>query len=580
MDRCKNYAETALKYAKDVVSGSIPACLYVKQACQRHLDDLERQDWPYTFNPTLTDQFGRKYRPGDRVCQFVELFCHVKGEWKGKPYVLEPWQTFRNMVAFGWVRKDTGARRFNEIYQEVPRKNGKSMDSATLGLYMFAADQEGGAEVYVGANGEYQANKVFAPAWLMAKQNEDFMRHFSVVAYGKTPETGKLGNTTDYSKMERLIGNPGDGDMPSCYLCDEFHEHATPYQYDTMSTGMGSRRQPMIIITTTAGINKNGPCYEKRAQAINVLKGTYTNEQLFALIYTVDEGDDWRDIAVWKKANPNYGVSFFEDYVVRKLQEAEQTLSKQAIILCKNLNIWQDSYSSWLDMDQWRKCADESIREDDFIGECPCYIGADLGAVKDLVAIVRVYLKGEKYYVFSSFHLPSEAANDPGKTNYLQWVQAGYINVHPGRTIDFDIVEDEIYDFLMMNRMAKEFALDMGFSAWPLMSSLQKRLEKKRGKKATDEMLIEYGKTVKNFSEPMKQLEKAIIDGNIVHDCNPVLSWCMGNIVVHVDKKENILATKEHADLKIDGGDALITAFARAIMHDKENTKGNDGSLL
>ena len=156
----------------------------------------------------------------------------------------------------------------------------------------------------------------------------------------------------------------------------------------------------------------------------------------------------------------------------------------------------------------------------------------------------------------------------------------GFFATHPIRTIDFDIIEDWIFDFIQQNRMVKEFALDMGFSAWPLMSSLQKRLERSRGKKATDDLLVEYGKTVKNFSEPMKQLEKALIDGNIVHDGHPVLSWCMGNIVVHVDKKENIMATKERPELKIDGGDALITAFARAIVHDKSGDGGNDGSLI
>ena len=128
--------------------------------------------------------------------------------------------------------------------------------------------------------------------------------------------------------------------------------------------------------------------------------------------------------------------------------------------------------------------------------------------------------------------------------------------------------------------MAREFALDMGFSAWPLVCSLSKRLEKVKGKKNTDEMMVEYGKTVKNFSAPMKDLEKAIIDRTLVHDGNPVMSWCMGNIVVREDKKENILATKDHAEQKIDGGDALITAFARAMLHGAKKTDGNTGSTI
>ena len=103
----KNYAKIANKYAKDIVSGKISACLYVKQACQRHLDDLKRKDWHYTFNPLLTDRDGKKYRPGDRVCAFVELLKHVKGKWRGKQFILEPWQVFVVCVRFRSVHKET-----------------------------------------------------------------------------------------------------------------------------------------------------------------------------------------------------------------------------------------------------------------------------------------------------------------------------------------------------------------------------------------------------------------------------------------------------------------------------------------
>jgi phage terminase large subunit-like protein len=577
----KNYAKIAQKYAQDVVSGKEPACLYVKLACQRHLDDLKRTDWQYAFNPLLVDKEGIKYRPGDRVCRFLELLRHVKGEWRGRDFELADWQVFVVCVGFGWVEKETKVRRFREIYLEVPRKNGKSFLSAGLGLYMFIADQESGSEVYVGANGEHQANKVFGPAWLMCSQDQQLRELYAVKLYGQTPDSGRLGTETDYSKMERLIGNPKDGDMPSCYCCDEFHEHDTPFQYDTMRTGMGSRRQPMILITTTAGINKDGPCYEKRGQCINVLKGTFVNDHIFAAIYTIDEGDDWHDLATWRKANPNLGVSFFEDYVKTQLQEAEQTLSKQNIILCKNLNIWLDSYSSWLDMDLWRKCSDDTLREEDFAGKYPCYIGADFGAVKDLTARVHVYVTGPDQYVcFSRFNLPEAAANDQSKTHYLRWVAENFIVTNPGRTVDFSGIEDELFEFVTTTPQVRELSLDVGFSAWPLIQKLEKRLEKVKGRKFVDDFIVEYGKTVKNYSEPMKQLESAVIDGRLKHDGNPVLSWCMGNVVVRVDKKDNIFATKENADSKIDGADALITAFARAMLHDNDDYTANDGSLI
>jgi phage terminase large subunit-like protein len=578
----KDYAKIANKYAQDVLNGTVLACKFVKMACQRHIADMQRADHcPFVFNPLITDTDGKKYRPGDRVCSFLELLRHVKGKWRGKQFILAPWQVFIVCVGFGWVRKDDGTRRFREMYLEVPRKNGKSFLSAGIGLYMFAVDGEPGSEVYVGANGEHQANKVFAPAWQMVAQEPDLRRHYSIQIYGQTPESGRLGTNTDYSKMERLIGNPKDGDMPSCYLCDEFHEHDTPHQYDTMRTGMGSRRQPMIVITTTAGISKDGPCYEKRGQCLNVLKGTFENDELFAAIYTIDDGDDWHDLDTWKKANPNLGISFFEPYILTQLKEAEQNASKEAIIKCKNLDIWLDSYNSWLDMDLWRKAEDEALVERDFIGKYPCFEGDDLGAVSDLCARVKVYVVEDMFYVFSRFYLPRLVAENPDKTNYLSWTRQGFIETFEGRSVDFDAIGDQVFDDIVGNPRFKEFALDVGFAAWSFFQRLQKRLEKRKGKEATARMLIEYGKTVKNFSEPMKQLEKALLDGKLRHDGNPVLSWCMGNVVVKIDKKENIFATKERDSEKIDGADALITAFARAMMFDpKTDYVPNDGSCL
>lgn len=585
----RNYSRIAEKYAKDVISGKISACLYVKQACERHLNDLKRENFEYEFNPQLIDKNGKRYRPGDRVCGFIELLKHVKGKWRGKPFILEPWQVFIVCVGFGWVHIETKLRRFREIYLEVPRKNGKSFLSAAIGLYMFIADEEYGAEVFVGANGEHQANKVFAPAWQFAEQDFELRNHFNIEIYGRTPETGRLGTNTDYSRMERLIGNPKDGDMPSCYCCDEFHEHDNSYQYDTMSTGMGSREKPMIIITTTAGVSKDGPCYEKRAQCIDILNNTIENNRIFALIYTIDQKkvdgeliiDDWKDINIWYKANPNLGVSFFEDYVKQKILEAKQTPSKQAIILCKNLDIWLDSYNSWLDPVLWPSAEDKTIKEEDFINDgCPCYEGADLAAISDLVSRVKVYIKDNKYYVFSRFYLPEASANDEAKTNYKNWVHYKYIETNLGRTIDFEKIGDDIYKDIV-NCNFKEFVIDSGFSAWPVVQRLQRRLTEIKGKKTAANMIVEYGKTVKNFSEPMNRLEGALMDGTLIHDGNPVLAWCMGNIVVKYDKKDNIFATKEGRDNKIDGGDALITAFARAMMH--ENDKGdaaNDGSLI
>ena len=209
---------------------------------------------------------------------------HVKGEWARKRMTLklEPWQKFILSTLFGWKRAKDGLRRFREAYIEVPRKNGKSCFVAPMGLYMLVADGEEGAEVYSGATTEKQAWEVYGPARIMAKRAEGFMEHYGVDVRAKNMNL--IGSA---SRFEPLIGDPGDGASPHCAIVDEYHEHDSPRLYDTMITGMGARRQPLIIVITTAGFNLGGPCYDMRLRAGKVLDRTLQDEELFAIVYTI-----------------------------------------------------------------------------------------------------------------------------------------------------------------------------------------------------------------------------------------------------------------------------------------------------
>jgi len=161
------HCNASLKYAQEVVSGVIPACKWVKLACQRQLDDLAKVkdvSWPFRFD---------KHK-GEKVCQFIEQLPHIKGKWAGTDIELSVWQSFILTTLFGWVRKSDGLRRFREAYIEVPRKNAKSTIAAGIGLYMLTEDGEPGAEVYSGAGTEKQAWEVFKPARLMAKKAAGF----------------------------------------------------------------------------------------------------------------------------------------------------------------------------------------------------------------------------------------------------------------------------------------------------------------------------------------------------------------------------------------------------------------------
>lgn len=321
----------ASQYARDVISGKILACQYVKQSCQRHLDDIEKAKdpcWPYRFDKNKAERF----------CRFAQLMPHTKGEWARRKLKikLEPWQTFIFCVVFGWVKKRDGFRRFTEAYIEVPRKNGKSLIAAAVGHYMFCADNEFGAEVYCGATTEKQAWKVFEPALMIAKKLPSLRSKFQIKIWAQ-----KI-TRFDGAVFAPIIGDPGDGDSPSCAIIDEYHEHSTDTLYTTMTTGMGAREQPLTLIITTAGFDIKSPCYDKRTQIVEILaaiRAGGASEQIFGIIYTLDDNDDWQNPESIIKANPNYGVSVKAEYLIAKQELGITTPSQTNKIKTKHFNL-------------------------------------------------------------------------------------------------------------------------------------------------------------------------------------------------------------------------------------------------
>ncbi len=533
------HVNKANKYAREVVRAKIPACKWVKLACQRHLDDLAREkSGPFYFDKQAAETF----------CDFAEKMPHVKGEWakRHELFVLEPWMCFVWGNVFGWKRKKDGLRRFREVFLEVPRKNGKSSQAALVGHYMLSKDGEAGSEVYSGATTEKQAWEVFGPARIMALKADGYKEHFDITVNAKN-----LAILNDNSKFEPIIGKPGDGSSPHCAIIDEYHEHDTAAQYDSMLTGMGARSQPLLIVTTTAGVNLAGPCYDKRDQVCKMLEGTISSDELFGIIYTIDETDAWDKWESWVKANPNLGVSVSEDFLRARLQEATQRASRQNIIRCKHLNQWMQARVAWMNMLAWDACRDVKLDIEQFKGE-PCWIAIDAASRSDIMPVLRMFKRGEDYYIFCQHWIPEEAAEGADKTHYQGWVKDGWLQTTPGNITDYEYIEDDliatrgdyqivecIYDPFHMTEMATRLSNE-GFP------------------------MTEFGMTVKNFSEPMKAVEAAVLTKRIHHNGDPALRWQISNVVARTDAKDNIFPRKEFPQNKIDAAVTLIAAFARA----------------
>lgn len=559
MTPSRDFVRMARDYARDVVAGRILACRYVKLACSRHLEGLKQQRtkaYPYSLDEAAAT----------KACRFIELLPHVKGKWaRDKERIrLEPWQAFILVNVFGWKRKKDNLRRFRRVYEEVPRKNAKSTKVAGAAVFMFVDDAEHGAEVYSGATSEKQAWEVFGPARLMVDKTPELQEH-----YGVTVGAKNLHVLETASKFEPIIGKPGDGASPSMAVTDEYHEHATSEQYDTMNTGMGAREQPLSWVVTTAGADTAGPCYTLRQQAIDMLEGKADHPDLFAIIYTIDgpvgkpgqpgykPGDDWTSLDSIRKANPNLGVSVSEEFLRTAQLRAIADPTEASTFKTKHLNVWVTAASPYFNAEYWGRLGDAPARET-HRGDA-CVKGLDLASKIDLAADATVFRRmvdGVAHYdVYSRFYCPEGEAQKPDKKQYQAWAEDGHLTLTPGNGIDLDYIEADVKKDGDTYPIAA-----VGGDPWnatQLITHLQSHLG--------EEVAITVPQTTAHLSEPMKEIQKLINEGRIHHDGNPCMAWCIGNVTAQTDRNDNVFPRKERPERKIDGAVALITAFSLIV---------------
>lgn len=552
----------ANQYARDVLNGKILACKSIQLACQRHFNDLKislDKDYPYRFDRELAE----------RACRFVQLLPHSSGDLAGQKLKLEPWQAFAFSSIFGWVTKKTKKRRFREAYIRVARKNGKSFFAAGIGTYMFCADGENSAEVYCGATTMAQAKKVFTPARQMADRLPSLRSKFNISIWVDSL------TRPDGSLFAPIAGKPGDGDSPHCAIIDEYHEHDTDHMYEAMTLGMGARSQPLTLIITTAGTSLESPCYDKDKQVKEMLNGHVPNDRLFGLIYELDEGDDWTDPTNFIKANPNLDVSISYDDLLAEMEVAKQVPRKVNAFKTKRLNIWVSGKAAFYNMTQWHAAADKSLRYEDFAGE-DYYLGLDLAQRLDLNAGVGVFVReieGKKHYycISPKFWVPEDTvrSTDPkiAKTadRYVKFVEMGALEATDGAEADYREILASIIDLQEINKVRiSEIPIDPS-GATALSHELQDH--------GFEPISIRQDYT--NMSPPMKELEAALAGGRFHHDGNPILSWCISNVIgKNVPGSDDIVRpTKGDKQSKIDGATALFMAIGRAMLNGRASNQ-------
>jgi phage terminase large subunit-like protein len=537
-------------YARDIVAGRIVAGRLVRRACERHLSDLKtgKQRGLHFDNEAAQD-----------AIDFYGYLQHVKGEWAGQTLRLEPWEEFIVGSLFGWMRAD-GTRRFRRGYEEVGRKNGKSLLVAGIGLKLAFFDNEAGADVYSAATKRDQAKIVWGAAKQMVER-DPYLRSIIQVLVSNLndPETS--------SKFEPLSADAKSMDGLNVHgaLIDELHEHPTREVLDKLQTATGSRRQPLINSITTAGHDRNSVCWLEHDYGVKVVEGIIQDDSFFAYIATIDEDDDWTDPDCWIKANPNLGVSVKVDDLIRKCEHAKQVPGAQNAFKRLHLNIWTETAERWLDMDVWDENGETPVDPDELAGR-ECYAGLDLASTQDITALELYFPEDDGGgQVLSFFWVPEEGAQERAQRDrvpYPDWIRDGLIFATEGNVVDYDVIRAFI-NFLRDKYNIREIAIDRWNS-----TQLQTQL---MGDGFT---VIQFGQGYASMTAPCKEMERLVLERKLHHGGNEVLRWMISNVAVEQDSAGNIKISKKRSSEKVDGPVALAMAVGRAIVHGEDSEVG------
>jgi phage terminase large subunit-like protein len=531
----RDYCAIGQKYAEQVVSGEIPACEWVRLACQRQIDDQLKKDWQWKFDP------GK----ANRVCAFLEKLPHVKGRWKSPNLLLEAWQCFFITTIFGWVDQ-AGLRRFRKALIVVPRKNAKTTICAGIALFLLCADREPGAEVYSAAVTRDQAKISWEIAQRMVKREPEMQDYFGVQALAHSIVTDDGSSFKPLSRDADSL----EGLSPHGAVVDELHAHKTREVFDVLDEATGARSQPLIFIISTEGDNPTGVFPEQVAYGQQVLRGSHEDEAYFAVIYGIDKEDDWTLPESWRKANPNYGVSIFERDLETRFKQALKNPASQSSFKTKRLNIRVGAGDAYFNVLAWDTiCKDSSLKLEDFYGQ-PCKMMLDLASKRDLTAKIYLFRHGSGYAVFGRYYLP-EAALIAGSVNYdfyRGWSERGFITFTEGNRTDYAVVESDILEEDLKHFQPEMIGVDPNYNAEHLTQRLT----------SGGAPMQEVPHTVVNFSEAMKTLEAMIVGGQIHHNGDPVLAWAIGNVLAKKDVKQNVYPRKGRDENKIDPAVCLI----------------------
>lgn len=500
---------------------------------------------------------------GNHAIEFIETFCrHYEGELAGQLIKLDLWQKAFIQTLFGWVDRKTKLRRFREFLLLVARKNGKSMLSACIMVYMLVADGEPGAQCVSIATKYDQAAIVYKTARKIIEQDPDLSALVRPIIGGM-----EFGLTNSTMKALASKSKTLDGLNLHYCSCDELHAQEDRNLYDVTKQGMKARKQPIYGSITTAGFAREGIFDSIFEYALAVARGTVEDDRFFPLLYRLDARDEWTNPDAWQKANPGLGTIKDRDQLAADVERAKNDPKYLPTVLVKDFNVQEVSSAAWL---PYAVLKNETIVPDEYLDHSYAIGGCDLSATTDLTCATLLIKRPNDpaFYVLQKYFLPKarvELVESQGRQEapYRFWAEKGYLELCDSATVDYNKVTQWFVDMVQERDIRPLWVCyDAALSGYwvPQMQETGFDMERIRQGPVT-------------WTYPMKRMEGLFEDKLIIYQNNPMLRWCLSNTAAKSTNKkgiDSIQPEKINSNRRIDGMVSLLNAMVGYYNHEEE----------
>ena len=541
-----NYIE---EYNDAIQSGKIITSKRVKQVYKRIVEELKDINSKYYFNEEYAN----------RIIYFAETFCKQSQGELGAPIRLELFQKAYLQLLFGVLYKENDFRRFNETIFLVGRKNGKTTLLSIVALYMLIADYEGAAEIYSVATKKEQAAKCLTEAVNMVKQSPELR------AILKKRRTDLYFSATS-SIFQALASdsNTLDGLNSHAVIIDELHAIRDRNLYEVMKQSMSARRQPLLIMITTAGTVRECIYDDKYEYACRIADGEISDEHFLPILYELDSREEWIDPTCWIKANPGLGTIKSYSTLSRFVETAKNDSKELPGVLCKDFNMRENDSKAWLTFSEINNTETFDI---DYLYDTYALGGCDLSATTDLTcATLLVRKKGDpSIYVLQQYFLPQSKLDKLDEKNtqeapYKIWRDRGLLTVCEGNRVNYSQVTAW---FVEMQQKYKIDPLYVGYDR-ALAGYWVEEME------SNGFEMVGVAQGPFTWSQPMREMGAAFMDKKVNYNNNPMLKWCLSNTAEKKSGLNNIQPVKITEKRRIDGMVSLLNAWVLYVKNYEE----------